>query len=112
MKVLLNIESFIFKCFRLIAETPTTSIRMWVTLALSLATGAKYLSYQCTIQNNMCITWVPADSWLMFLAALGGIDLAQFTAKRMTAWRPSESDSESSSEPSSPAATPTNHDIG
>lgn len=53
---------------------PTTQIRVLVTLVVVLATATRYLSDG----------WVPADSWLVFLGAMSGLDIAQFAAKRVT----------------------------
>lgn len=111
MKVLFAIESFIFKCFKLIAETPTTSIRAWVTLILATGTGLKYLGAPpCTIVGSVCVGWEPTLNWLMFIGVLAGADVAQFTAKRVTAWRENPTASENSPPPG--ANPPPNSNIG
>ncbi len=60
--------------WRLIANMPSTNLRIAVTLLLAIATGARIVA----------LGWDPPGEWLAFLAAFGGIDAAQFTAKRLT----------------------------
>lgn len=57
-----------------LAEMPSTNARSAATLLLALATGVRVVG----------AGWEPPDNWLYFLAALGGIDALQFTAKRAT----------------------------
>lgn len=60
--------------FRLLNNVSTTNLRIYVTLLIIIGTAIDY--------------WVfgdkPANEWLMFLAALSGIDTAQFHSKRKT----------------------------
>ncbi|GIW89947.1 MAG: hypothetical protein KatS3mg109_1978 [Pirellulaceae bacterium] len=59
-----------------LAQLPTTNTRILVSLVLALATGARVVA----------TGWEPPLSWLGFLLAMMGLDVAQFTAKRLT-WR-------------------------
>lgn len=52
----------------------STNLRMYLTCLLAMGTGIHYWA------TNI----VPADSWLFFMGSLSGIDVAQFTAKRIT----------------------------
>jgi hypothetical protein len=61
--------------FNAIGELPTTQIRVLVTTGLAVATTIKYLSSD---------TWVPDAAWLVFLGGMAGLDVAQWTAKRVT----------------------------
>ncbi len=54
---------------------PSTNGRIVVGLALAIATGVRVVA----------LGWTPPDSWLIFLAGLAAIEVAQFTAKRVTA---------------------------
>ena len=55
-------------------EMPSTNLRIFVTIVLALATGARVVTSM----------WSPPDSWLMFLTAWAAIDVGQFWAKRAT----------------------------
>lgn len=65
--------------YKLIAEAPTTNIRILVTLALVIGTAIKHWSSD---------TWNPDWNWLIFLMAMSGLDVLQHFAKRKTAWHP------------------------
>jgi hypothetical protein len=58
-----------------LGKLPTTQARVAVTLLLCLGTGVKYWASR---------DWDPALDWLAFLAAMSGLDAAQFYAKRVT----------------------------
>lgn len=92
----------ILNTFEILAETPTTSLRMYVTFILSIATAFKYLLSPCIAQlvssTGACVSWQPSQAWLMFIAALGGIDVLQYAAKRSTAWKPTDMSSTTPSE--------------
>jgi membrane-bound lytic murein transglycosylase B len=62
-----------------IGKAPTTQIRMLVGDALAIATAAKYFT---------SATWVPAESWLLFVLGFAGVAAAQWYGKRTTEWRP------------------------
>ncbi|GIW90780.1 MAG: hypothetical protein KatS3mg109_1350 [Pirellulaceae bacterium] len=61
---------------RWLSELPTTNTRIAVSLVLALATGGRVVA----------TGWEPPIAWLGFLLAMMGLDVAQFTAKRLT-WR-------------------------
>lgn len=62
-----------------IARLPSTNIRIFVTLALYVVTGAKYVSSE---------TWQPSLEWLAFLITASGLDTAHFLVKRKTQFEP------------------------
>ena len=57
----------------------TTNLRIYISLMCVVWTAANYM-----LRAN----WVPTDSWLMFLIALCAADVAQYTSKRMTTFKP------------------------
>jgi hypothetical protein len=59
----------------LLGKLPTTQARVVVTLLLCLGTAIKYWASK---------DWDPALDWLAFLAAMSGLDMAQFGVKRTT----------------------------
>ena len=61
--------------YNAIGELPTTQIRVLITTGLAIATTIKYLGSD---------VWVPDTSWLVFLGGMAGLDVAQWTAKRVT----------------------------
>lgn len=64
-----------------LATLPSTNARIAVTLCCVFGTAIRYWSSG---------SWVPDAGWLTFLAAMSGIDVAQFMAKRSTHIPPSE----------------------
>jgi len=58
-----------------LGKLPTTQARVAITLVLCMGTGIKVLAAK---------DWDPALDWLGFLAAMSGLDAAQFYAKRIT----------------------------
>lgn len=57
-----------------LGRLPTTNARIATSLLLATATGVRVI-----------VTWSdPPWEWLVFLAAMMGLDLAQFAAKRLT----------------------------
>lgn len=67
-----------------LASMPSTNTRIAVTLALYLATAVRYLGWGVPngLQGDARVNaW---DSWLLLIAAMAGIDAAQFWAKRAT----------------------------
>lgn len=63
------------RLLELIGKLPTTNVRIAVTLSLVIGTGVVYLH---------SATWNPSLEWLGFLAAMTGLDVTQFWAKRLT----------------------------
>lgn len=63
----------------LISKMPSTNLRIAVTLFLVLLTGGNYLARG--VPGNNEGAW---DSWLIFMAAMSGIDVLQFASKRLT----------------------------
>lgn len=60
----------------MISRLPTTNLRIATSLLLALGTGVRVL----------LSPWEPPTAWLVFLLGMMGIDVAQFTAKRVT-WK-------------------------
>ena len=58
-----------------IGSLPTTNARIAVTLACTAATCVKVVASR---------EWHPDEAWLLFLAGMSGIDVAQFGVKRVT----------------------------
>jgi hypothetical protein len=54
---------------------PTTNARIAVTLLCTIATCARVV---------LAREWHPDPEWLVFLASMSGIDVLQFSAKRVT----------------------------
>lgn len=67
-----------------LATLPSTNFRIFVTLFVTVATAARYLASGVGLQPGgiHIDTWEPSWEWLLFLAAMAGIDLAQFHLKR------------------------------
>jgi hypothetical protein len=59
-----------------LARLPSTNVRIAVSLAVVVATAARYL----TARDG----WEPSLEWLGFLAASLGLDVVQFGVKRRT----------------------------
>jgi len=71
-------------------ELPTTNLRIFVTLCVLVVTAATYLGLAFITRVFPALdfkTWVPADSWLMFLAVALGLDWGQFHSKRATEFK-------------------------
>jgi len=60
---------------RFLGDTPTTQVRVIITLACVIVTTAKYV---------LSPTWQPSYEWLAFLLVMSGLDAAQFFGKRKT----------------------------
>jgi hypothetical protein len=58
----------------LLGRLPTTQARVAVTLLIALGTAVRY----------WVGGWEPSLEWLSFLTLYAGLDVAQFTAKRVT----------------------------
>lgn len=67
-----------------VASLPSTNLRIFVTIGLTVATGAVYLILAVKSKALGGESWTPGWEWLTFLVAMSGIDAAQFTAKRIT----------------------------
>jgi hypothetical protein len=59
-------------------DLPTTNTRIAVTLLIAFGTALRYW-----LSND----WEPSPAWLAFVAAMSGLDAAQFHSKRKT-YRP------------------------
>lgn len=70
-----------------LADFPSTNGRIVLTLACVAVTCARVV----------VTGWSPSVEWLVFLAAMSGIDVGQYVAKRVT-WHPPADDA--------PEATP------
>lgn len=63
----------------------TTSFRIVATVGLIYLTGLRYLLSGVGFAKGPHIdTWVPSNSWLIFLTALAGVEGAMLVAKRLT----------------------------
>jgi len=75
-----------------LAELPTTNLRIYTTLLMTVLTGVVYLGLAvCRIfviasgkDLSTYTIWEPSWEWLAFIAAISGIDVAQFATKRTT----------------------------
>lgn len=65
-----------------LAELPSTNGRIAVTLFIALATTARYLA--SGLPPGPVPAWEPSWEWLIFIAAMAGLDVAQFAFKRNT----------------------------
>ena len=63
-----------------LSSTNMTNLRALVTMGLAIWTAWRYFA-----QPKWGL-WEPSLEWLGFLVALGGLDVAQYSAKRLT-WR-------------------------
>ena len=59
-----------------LATLPTTNVRIFVTLAVFIATAGRYL----TARDG----WTPSLEWVGLLLCMSGMDVAQFYSKRRT----------------------------
>lgn len=82
------INRFAQACFATLALMPSANTRIWFTLTCVLATAARYILGGLHIGNVGFDEWVPADSWLIFLGAMSGLDVANIGIKRAT-YKPS-----------------------
>lgn len=70
---------------RFLAALPSTNARVAVTLLIAIATAGRYLVSGIGIIGGLHFeTWEPSWDWLLFIAAMSGLDLATFTMKRKT----------------------------
>lgn len=69
---------------KFLASMPSTNTRIFVTLLVVAATAARYIASGAAIGQWHVDPWVPDWDWLLFLAAMSGLDLAQFHLKRTT----------------------------
>ncbi|OFV86636.1 MAG: hypothetical protein A3J75_06340 [Acidobacteria bacterium RBG_16_68_9] len=74
-----------------IATLAMTNLRIYCTLMMTTLTGVVYLgvavarlALAAAGKPVAGVVWEPSWEWLGFLAAIGGIDAAQFAAKRIT----------------------------
>jgi len=75
-----------------VAELPTTNLRIYTTLLLTVMTGIVYLGLAVArlamiaggADLKIYPIWEPSWEWLVFIAAVSGIDVAQFATKRAT----------------------------
>lgn len=73
------------RIFEIIDHFPTTRVRILVTIVLIVATVVKWLIHACdfrTIQG-VCVGWEPSANMIIFLAALAGVDVAQYLSRNM-----------------------------
>jgi len=61
-----------------ISTLPTTNLRILLTLVMALATSVRVVGSG----------WAPSWEWLAFLCVWAGLDVAQYTAKRITNYPP------------------------
>lgn len=67
-----------------IATLPSTNFRIAVTLFVVVLTAARYLTSGMNFGLFSMPPFNPGADWLAFLAAMSGLDMAQFWAKRAT----------------------------
>lgn len=72
------VRSFPQKFNDWLADVNTTSLRIVATIVAVLGTAIRYWG------SSPAHPWEPSIEWLGFLAAMAGIDSAQFYAKRKT----------------------------
>lgn len=58
-----------------VAKMPSTNLRIAITILLALATGIRVVA---------SAKWDPPNDWLVFLSVWAGLDVLQFSAKRIT----------------------------
>jgi hypothetical protein len=61
-----------------VAELPTTNLRILLTLVMAAATAGRV----------MWTGLVPSWEWLAFLCIWAGLDITQYSAKRLTTFPP------------------------
>ena len=64
-----------------LATLPTTNLRILMTLILAFATGVKVVWPSTP-------AWEPSWEWLGFLCVWAGLDVVQYTSKRLTEFKP------------------------
>jgi uncharacterized protein (DUF1501 family) len=69
---------------RWLAAFPSTNGRIVSTLGIVYLTALRYLASGTQVGAWSVTAWTPSESWLLFLAGMSGLDLAQFYAKRKT----------------------------
>ena len=69
------------RVYKVIANAPTTNLRILSSLAITFGTAAHYWT---------SATWIPSWEWLLFLAGMAGLDVWQHHNKRKTSWSPKE----------------------
>jgi hypothetical protein len=74
-----------------LADFPTTSAR--IVFTLGVVAGTALVAFYCFARGTHLDeeNW---EAWLIFLAVMSGIDAAQWTMKRQTAWEPPRTASE------------------
>lgn len=77
---------------RALADFPTTPARILFTLWLSGWTAV--VMWWCFVRR-IALDEAVVNSWLIFLAAMSGLDVTQWVWKRKTAWAPPVTESES-----------------
>jgi hypothetical protein len=66
-------------------ELPTTNVRIGVTLILTVATAVRYLGWGVPVRMTANIAVLDGwGYWLVFLAAMAGLDVAQYLGKRFS----------------------------
>jgi hypothetical protein len=79
-KVLTSLRKFItWLKDDVIGTVNTTNTRVVVTLLLCVGTAIRYWAGDGGVDS-----WTPSLEWLTFLAAMSGLDVAQFHSKRKT----------------------------
>lgn len=68
-------RGFVDHIYYLIANVPTTSLRIIITLYIAIRTTEHYMRTP---------EFVPSLEWLGFILALSGVDVAQWVVKRKT----------------------------
>lgn len=63
-----------------------TTFRITVTMGVVVTTSIRYELSGINIGRGWLTftAWEPSDSWLTFLAVMGGVDMVQFAAKRLS----------------------------
>lgn len=75
----ISFKSAVDHIYYLVANVPTTALRMLVTMYIALRTTAHYMNSD---------TWLPSTEWLAFILVMSGADVAQYYAKRKTTFPP------------------------
>lgn len=67
-----------------LASLPSTNYRIFNTMNFALITTLRYVGSGASFGKMKLDNWEPSEAWLVFLAAMAGLDIAQFFAKRAT----------------------------